>query len=486
MLGIRVALLGLALLASTGPLFGQAQYRVYQEHPRLFLESGRLERLRKDVQRQTPRWQSLQSLAEAGAPFPEQPLVDALLFQVEGSERSGRAAVAWMRQLAASRIGDASDLRLAAIVYDWCHGLFDDAGRAAARAAIVEAVETALPQAGLDVGLVRAGILASIALAGDWDGSEPALAALLETHWKREIGPQIETGALTDDGPSLVAILEASLAVRQNLETDLLRPATTALATLVRTRLLSYYPLDIETPEGVARRPSRFGNNASSARAQAPLYRVAELLLVAYESNLREFQFVQGWIRDDNYVLRSPMAAPYEFLWVNPYLPGLSPQSAPTVAYDGVRGRLFARQDWQRPTTWIGYADGRLELLAGREVSATETLDGLAPMYFADAVVVPVRPPAKFALRWQPENVTPPESARIYIIGLQAGDTYGLRFGGRAAKLVEAGPGGVIVLRNDPSQKKRDRIDLRKSVRFELRPTLKPTAPGRPRPTLGP
>ena len=481
---LRVASLGFALIACSGQAFGQAEYRVYQERPRLFLEAGRLARLRKDVDRQTLRWQSLVKLVEAGTEFPEEPLVDALRFQVEGAERPGRNAVEWARGLADGGIRTAADLRMAALVYDWCHPLFDANTGGPARTAIAGAIETVLRSGNIDVGLVRAAILAAIALAGDWNGSEQALAGLLGTHWDTDVRPALESGQLTDDGASLIAVLEASLAVRHNLETDLLRPATEALAALVRTRLLSYYPVDIETSEGLARRPSHFGVDDGQAAIHAPLYRIAELLLVAYESNLREFQFIQGWVRDDHYLLRSPMAAPYEFLWGNPYLPGLTPQSAPKLAHDALRGRLYGRMDWQRPTTWIGYAGGRLELISGEGSSASDRLEGLSPMYFPEAVVVPVQPPAKFVLSWQPAGEPPPDIAQIYLIGLRAGDTYGLKVGGRPARLVQAGAGGILVLRSDPNTPKRDRIDLRRRVRFELRPTLKPTDPRRPRPSL--
>ena len=54
----------------------------------------------------------------------------------------------------------------------------------------------------------------------------------------------------------------------------------------------------------------------------------------------------------------------------------------------------------------------------------------------------------------------------------------------RDARLVQAGKGGIFVLRTDANSRKRDRIDLRNKVRLELRPTLKPTDPGRPRPSL--
>ena len=481
----RAAQLACAVLASTVPAFGQAEFRVYEEHPRLFLEPARLERLRKDVDRQSLRWMALRALVESGTEFPEQPLVDALLFQVEGSEDAAERAVEWSLRVASRGIRSASELRLAALVYDWCRSRFDQDSLEVAKRAIAAAVSEVLPQASVDVGLVRAAVLASIAVAGDWEGSETALENLLRVHWDLEVRPALETGGLTDDGASLIAVLESILAVRHNLEMDLLRPATKALAALVRTRLLSYFPLDVETDEGIARRPSRFGTDDALAKVQAPLYRIAEMLLVAYESNLREFQFLQGWIRDDNYQLRSPMAAPYEFLWVNPYLPGLTPQSAPMIAYDPVRGRLYGRLGWERPATWIGIADRRLQLLEGSNLSISERFGGLPAMYFPDAVVVPMEPPARVALTWQPANEEPPEATKIFLVGLRPFETYGLKVGGREARLVDAGPGGIIVLRNDPNSPKRRRIDLRKKVRLELRPTLKPTDPRRPRPTLG-
>lgn len=480
----RAATLCCALLACIGPAFGQAEYRVYQEHPRLFLEPSRLTRLRNDIDRQTLRWLSLRRMIEAEAPFPEKPLVNALRYQLEADKESGRAAIAVGLRLAEDGIQTAAELRQAALVYDWCHGLLDSSPRTELAEAMGTAIEEVLPQASLNAGLIRAAILASIALAGDWAGAEAALAELLETHWEGEVRTELERGDLADDGATLIAVLEASLAVRYNLEIDLLRDSTQALASLVRTRLLSYYPVDIEIEEGRAHRPSRFGSDELRARVQAPLYRIADMLLVAYESNLREFQFLQGWIRDDNYLLRSPLAAPYEFLWVNPYLPGLTPQSAPLLAHDPVRGRIFGRKSWQWPTTWVGYADGRLEILTQEGLSGGDSLGGLSPMFFPEGVLVPVRPPAKVTLTWQPSPQEAPEFARIFLIGLREGETYSLKIGNREARLVQAESGGILVLSSDQNAPKRNRIDLRKRVRLQLRPTLKPTDPRRPRPTL--
>lgn len=484
MSALRAATLGCALLCFSGTVFAQAEFRVYEDHPRLFLEPSRLQRLRKDVDRQSLRWRSLSHLVASETAFDEQPLVDALRFQVEDAEASGQAAIAWSMRLAENGIASAAELRHAALVYDWCYNLFDESDRDVLRDAMADAISAVLPQAAVGVGLIRAAILASIASAGDWDGSEPALATLLGTHWKAEVVPNLRSGAISDDGASLVAALETGLVVRHNLEWDPLQPGIDAVRSLVRCRMLSYYPLDIAAASGTLRWPSRFGANEQQAREQAPLDRIAEMLLVAYEANLAEFQFLQGWVRDENYLFPSQMVAPYEFLWVNPYLPGLTSQSSPLLAHDQVRGQIYGRLDWSLPTTWLGYSDGRLELLTNGELATTDSFAGLAPVYFPESVVVPIAPPAKIALSWEPSRDQAPENAKIYLIGLQAGETYGLKLGGRDARLVQAGAGGIIVLRNDPHAHKRDRIDLRRKVRLELRPTLKPTDPRRPQPTL--
>ena len=484
MSALRAATLGCALLSLSGTAFGQAEFRVYEDHPRLFLEPSRLQRLRKEVDRQSIRWQALSNLIAAETAFDEQPIVDALRFQVEGSEARGLASVAWSERLAENGIRTARELRQAALVYDWCYDLFDPSGRDALRDSMADAVSTLLPQAALGTGLIRAAILASISAAGDWEGSEAALATLLGTHWNTEVLPSLRSGVIGDDGGSLIAVLEAGLVVRNNLDWDPLQPGIEAVRSLVRCRMLSYYPLDIATERGTLRWPSLYGANEEQARQQAPLYRIAEMLLVAYEANLPEFQFLQGWIRDENYLLPSQLVAPYEFLWVNPYLPGLTSQSSPLLSHDQVRGRIFGRLSWDAPTTWLGYFGGRLEVLASGELSTTTSFGGLAPIYFPEAVVVPISPPAKISLSWEPSRDQAPENAKIYLIGLQAGETYGLRVSGREARLIRAGEGGIIVLRNDPNADKRDRIDLRRKVRLELRPTLKPTDPGRPQPTL--
>ena len=480
----RVAAGLLAAAVCVPAAFPQAEYRVYTDRPRLFLDAGRLSRLQREIERNSLRWQTLAELAASGASFPEKPLLDALLYRLQGDERARQSALAWSRAPAAQGIDNAAELRRAALVYDWLHDASDPQEQQALRNALARALETLLPQAGLDVGLIRSGLLAAIALAGDWEGSERALAQLLGVHWKADVEEPLARGELTDDGAALIAVLEACHALRYNLDIDPWRRTPAAFRTLAQTRLLSYYPFAIDTPQGRARRPAVFRGDEDRARAQAPLYRIAEMLLVAYEANSREFQFIQGWIRNDSYSLRLPPDALYEFLWVNPYLPGIPPQSAPLLAHDTLRGRLFGRSNWENDGFWLGYVDGRLEIASGGRAATVDAADRQAPLLFPGAAVVPVSVPAKLTLALPKEDADSLTGGRVYLIGLNPGETYALKINNRRPRLMEAGAGGIVVIHNDPGSGKRDAIDFAKKLRIELKPTLKPTAPGRARPTL--
>ena len=80
--------------------------------------------------------------------------------------------------------------------------------------------------------------------------------------------------------------------------------------------------------------------------------------MVAYDTNARENQFLQGWLMQDRFLLRGAFGVPYEFLWANPYQPGLSPFYMPLYAYDELSGRVFVRSSWEDDASWFGCFDG--------------------------------------------------------------------------------------------------------------------------------
>lgn len=475
---LRIALLACWLLPAT--LFGQAEYRVYSDHPRIFLDNDRLRRLTRDAERETPRWRRLQTALAESTELVELPLAQALAFQAGADEASGRAAVDWALTMDANWAP--GDLRLAALVFDWCQPLLSDAERAQLVSVLAKGSESASRLAGLDITNVRDGLLASIALAGHWDGSEAAIGRFVEQQWGQDILPLLEQGQLTDQAHELIAVLEISHAFRHNLERDLWLHAAKVFDPLPVSRILSYLPGSLESEEGRLRRPFPLTAGTDPAR-QALLGRIAEMLLVAYKPSTRRFQYLQGWLRNDSYTLKGALGTPYEFMWVNPYLPGLSPSSGLALAHDPIRGRLFARQGWDESDLWIGYSDGVLKIFAGGELSTIRPEDKQAPIAIPGAAIVMPQIPSKV-------TVSVPADAdqngyRIILIGLQQDESYAIRVNRDDARLFDAGRGGIIALVNSPEDDK-PRFKFRKQVRIDIRKAMKAVPRGAPPSLNGP
>src|SRR5258708_27702162 len=98
----------------------QEEYRVYNEHPRLFLNAQRLRLLKRERTRESMRWREFELLVRAAAQLPEPGFALSLYFQVTGDEAIGKRAVDWA-------LGSGADLRQLALVYDWCQPLLTPA-----------------------------------------------------------------------------------------------------------------------------------------------------------------------------------------------------------------------------------------------------------------------------------------------------------------------------------------------------------------------
>ncbi len=163
----------LLLAALLAPVIGlsQADYKVYTSHPRLWLEEKRLSRLRKEVERQSDRWQTLSRLIDQNITFPEEPLVLALRYQAAGDETSGRHAIDWaLTKTADGRtFSTAANIRLGAIVFDWCHRLLDDKERRRLATQLGEAARALTQRERLSLAEERSAVMALVAVAGDWD-----------------------------------------------------------------------------------------------------------------------------------------------------------------------------------------------------------------------------------------------------------------------------------------------------------------------------
>ncbi len=465
-------MLATALLAYASSLWGQAEYRVYNDHPRLWLDEARLKRLSRDAERETGRWLRLQQLLAQNA-VEQRTAALALRYRAAGDEAAGRQAIE-------SALRPDNDLRQRALVYDWCQDLLDPPSRESLLNLLAAGVQDAVQRSGLDLAGVRDGVLAAIAVSGDWDGAEGALGEFFEQQWKTEILPALLAGEFTREGADLVALLEITHAVRANLERDLWSQAPDVFRSLALPRILSYTGDSVETAEGRLRLSALLPASEDRDR-EAALWRAAEIMAVAYDTSSRDFQFLQGWLRNDSYTLTGPLGSFYEFLWLNPYLPGLSPTSGPKLAYDAAHSRIFARRGWEAEDVWIGYYDGRLILRADGEEHQIRPADQQAPLVFGSSALLVAEPSSKFTVKLEDDHGAYP--SYFYFVALDPARRYEVRVNKYDWEAFEPSPAGVIVVRN-VGDKSTAGVDLSKPVRLQFR-DAGPRSTG-PRPTLGP
>ena len=86
--------LALFLVASVAAQTTEEDFHVYKEHPRLILTPARLKLLRRERERQTPRWQQFDALIQGKAAMPEPAFAYALYHQVTGNPDAAKTAAA--------------------------------------------------------------------------------------------------------------------------------------------------------------------------------------------------------------------------------------------------------------------------------------------------------------------------------------------------------------------------------------------------------
>ncbi len=148
-----------------------------------------------------------------------------------------------------------------------------------------------------------------------------------------ENGPvqSLQDGKFTD-ARVLYAACERLIALRASREDDPREQAVQFFSKLPIEFLLSLRPEQVEHPDWMTH--------------------VAALALVAVDPNLEASQYLQGWAMEDRQMIREGPGVAYEFLWADPYLPGVGYQNLDPWVYDG-SGRLFARTNWEAQACWI-------------------------------------------------------------------------------------------------------------------------------------
>lgn len=440
---ICFALVSSLLVASS--LRAQAsdeEFRVYREHPRLFLTAARLRLLQRERERQSPRWRQFESL-EGAAQLPEPGFSSALDYAVSGNTGAGKRAVDWA-------LGSGMDLRQLAIVYDWCQPLLTSNQSQTLTAKIHRLItETSSKPANLQA--IRDRVLALIATADESQhGEEKPLRQVVEQWWRVEFAPALNGGRRTVSLDDLYALLEILHSIRDNLKIDLEENAPDYFRQLPKYQILGTYPAPLEDSGNEYLIPL-YKEAGQPNLNRAALARAAGLSLVAYDNNSLENQYLQGWLMQDRFILASAFGAPYEFLWANPYQPGLAYAQLPLFFHDTNSGALFVRSSWDEDALWFGLYDGEAQLFQdghitvlnrgggaaahakGIKVGPVEIIAGASPLRFAmnggAAIVVSLKPDHTYAVEIDDEELREVQTDRAgtLVVDNPAGRAAGVR-----------------------------------------------------------
>jgi hypothetical protein len=394
---------------------------VSADHPRLFLRPQRLRLLRREKERESMRWQQFAALVTGNAPLPERGFSLALYYQVTADANAGKDAVAWA-------LTPEADLRQMALVYDWCQEVLTPAQKTALARRISQALAAAPPEG---IPETRSRALAAIALFDEVpQAPQKELERIVRVWWK----DRLTHGVPRDDAYALYELLHA---VRDTTIVELRDCCRQFFKDFPIEHLMSYYPAEFEGPDTlyfIGAEPKMAGNPDLRL---ASLSRAAELAMVAYDVNGAESQVIQGWLMHDKFILKSPFGAPYEFLWANPYLPGLSFFHVPLVYHNPENGHLFIRSSWEESASWFGYWDGTMQLFQDGKL---KQIDPKTPLSMEQAVVCFGQSGKLFHVKLGEE-----EDA-VFIVGLNPKSAYEVEIDDEEMVEMVSDPGGILML----------------------------------------
>jgi hypothetical protein len=402
---------------------------VVSGHPRLFLSPARLRLLRRERERDSERWSQLQTALAGPATLPEPGFARALAYQISGDASAGRDAIAWA-------LGPGDDLRQMALVFDWCQELLSAAQRDQLAARIVKGM--AALASGESVPAVRSRVLAAVALYDHVpDIPERELERVVHGWWEGRIAPGLKVGGDWIPRDDAYALFELLHALRDSANLDLREACPRFFLNLPLDRLMSYYPAVYTGPAGDFRAGVE-GAAGPPDPLLAYLSRAADLAIVAYDPGAEGSQALQGWLMHDRFAMRGGFGAPYEFLWADPYQPGLSYYHEPLTYFDADSGRLFVRSSWEDSAVWLGCWDGMARRFEDGRLSAIDPATA-PPAQFDSAVVLFGQGPRAF--RIQPEA-----GRRIFVAALQPRHPYQVEIQGRKPYPATSGPSGILDL----------------------------------------
>jgi hypothetical protein len=404
---------------------------VSADHPRLFLRPARLRLLKRERERTSMRWQQFELLMAGKAPMPEPGLALALYYQVSGNADAGRQAIA-------RALGRNIDLRQQALVFDWCQDLLTEDQRGEMIRRLQQGIAT--PTADDGVAAVRSRVLAAVALFDHVPKiPERELEHVVRDWWGGKIVPALKNGRAVIRREDAFPLFELLHAIRDNTNLDLRESLPQFFKDYPIEHLLSYYPLAYEGPDA----EYYIGAGAKTGDPDlnaAALSRVADMEMVAYDTNAPESQVLQGWLMHDRFMLRGTFGAPYEFLWANPYQPGLSYYHVPLIYYNPQFGRLFIRSSWEDTAKWFGCFDGAIQVFDQGQLAAVDPQKDNGTFSLGEAVVYFARTERKFTVRLGDE-----EDA-LFVLGLEPHKVYEVEIDDEEMCEATTDAGGILQL----------------------------------------
>ncbi len=374
------------------------------------------------------RWQQFDALVSGGAAMPEPGIAFALYYRVAQDQGAGKKAVDWA-------LSDTKDVRQMALVFDWCGPAMTKA-QADRLAAKLEAALAVPPSDDMRGRSARA--MAAIALADRLpDQGEAELRAIVEKWWRGTVVKRIETGQPAIPREQLYWLYEMLHAIRDNLKIDLRESAIAYFNQLPVDHLAGHYPAPYPAAENEYRVPiySRDGEPDVNDLIMA---RAVELAMVGYDANALDSQYLQGWLMQDRFLMRSGLGIVYEFMWANPYQPGLSYFHVPLVFHDSATGHVFARTSWDEDATWIGYFEGHLQLFTDGKIQSLRAGAKTKPVRIGDAELIDAE--SRDAARFRAE------AEAVFVLNLTPRATYDVEVDDEELWEEQTDVGGTLVL----------------------------------------
>lgn len=432
------ALAALLALAACTPASAQLSaddpVTVATAHPRLLLNAARLRLLTRERQRTSPRWQQLQTLVSGGAPMPEPAFAQALYYRISTDKAAGQHAIEWS-------LGPGDDLRQLALVFDWCQDLLTEAQSRDLAARIQKRMADSAGDE--SVAATRSRVFAAIALFDHVPAApQRELERVVRQWWLGKLVPALKNGHAVIARDDAYPLYEMLHALRDNTMLDLREAAPEFFKDFPVEHIISYYPATYQGPDAdyyIGAEPQM----AEPDLQVAALSRVAEMAMVAYDPNSANAQVLQGFLMHDHYMLRGPYGAPYEFLWANPYQPGLSYYLVPLVYHNAEFGTLFVRSSWEDTASWFGRFAGSMQLFQDGSLAPVNLQHTPVALSLKEAIIWFAPAGARITVKLDEEQA-------VYIVGLEPHHTYQVEVDDEEMQETQADSGGIVELLDVP------------------------------------